>query len=121
MWVDFALEKGAWKIGGVMLAPDPAQIKRSPDTKYDPKSSYDLAKEVSLGGRIVRVAFETDHTLVVILMLDEEQLAYLHDRATLEAKGFKTERLMSPRLLEVEGHPHRTNKFKTLATGASLR
>jgi len=121
LWVDFALEQGAWKIGGVMLAPDPAQIKRSPDTKYDPRSSYDLAKDVSLAGRIVRVAFETDHTLVVILMLDEEQLAYLPDRATLEAKGFKSERLMPPRLLEVEGHPHRTNRFKTLATGASLR
>ena len=121
MWVDFALEKGAWTISDVMLAPDPAQTKRSSDTQYDPESSYDLAQEVSLGGRIVRVAFETDHTLVVILMLDEEQLAYLPDRATLEAKGFKTARLMSPRLLEIEGHPHRTNKFKTLGTGASLR
>jgi hypothetical protein len=49
MWGDFALEKGAWKIGDIMLAPDPAQIKRSPETQYDPESSYDLAKEVSLG------------------------------------------------------------------------
>jgi hypothetical protein len=120
MWVDFALEKGAWTISEVILAPDPAQTKRSSDTQYDPESSYDLAQEVSLGGRIVRVAFETDHTLVVILMLDEEQLAYLPDRATLEAKGFKTARLMSPRLRN-RGSPPPDNKFKTLGTGASLR
>jgi hypothetical protein len=122
MWVDFAVEKGAWKIGGVMLAPDPAQIKRSPDTTFDPnKSNYDLAKRVSLKGRIVRVAFETDHTLVAMLMLDEEHLAYMDGRAALEANGFKTARLMPPRLVEVEGHPHRTNKFKTGAGGFTLR
>ena len=122
MWVDFAVEKGVWKIGGVMLAPDPAQIKRSPDATFDPnRSSYDLAKKVSLKGRITRVAFETDHTVVAILMSDEEHLAYLDGRAALEANGFKTARLMPLRLVDVKGHPHRTNKFKTAAGDVTLR
>lgn len=104
-----------------MLAPETAQIKRSPDTQPEPRANFDTSRQTSLGGRIMRVAFEPDHTLLVVLMLDEEQLAYLPNKAFLESQGFNTERLRAPRLIEIEGHPHRTNKFKTLATGAQLR
>lgn len=121
LWVDYELEKGAWRIANIMLAPDADKIKRSPDSKYEAKTNFDPGRETSLGGRIMRVAFEPDHTLLVVLMLDEEQLAYLPDKATLESNGFNTERLKSPRVIEIRGHPHRTNKYKTLATGAQLR
>jgi len=121
MWIDYVQENGAWRIATVMMAPEPAQIKRSPDTKFEPRTNFDGSREVSLGGRITRVAFEADHTLVVVLMLDEEQLAFFPNKATLDGSGFNTQRLQAPRLIEIEGHPHCTNKFKTWAIGANLR
>jgi hypothetical protein len=68
----------------------------------------------------VRVAFEPDHTLVVIRVLDAEQLAFLPSRAGLEKAEFDASGLVPRRVIEVIGHPHGTNGFKVLATAVAF-
>ena len=118
--IRFKKEK-TWKIDMVVYGIPPDQIQKSADENNDPESSYDMNKETSLGGKIVRVSFEPNYTLVVIRVVDEDQLAFLPSREVLEKDGFETSSLKPGRVAEASGHPHKTNKFKTLATGLDLK
>ncbi len=122
LWVDYVREAGEWKINDVLMPPEPENIGRSPDENNEPESAYDLKREKSFNGRIIKVVFEPDYTLLtVLLVFDEvEYLVYLPNRVTLEESGFPVEKLKVPRLIGIKGHPHITNEFKTLASSATL-
>lgn len=120
MMIGFAMEGGVWKMAAVNYQMDPDKIKRSPDQDFEPKDNYNLDKNTSMGGRIVFVKFEKDFTLVGIRMLDEENLAFLPDKASLEKSGLKTELLVPWKILKVDGYPHKTNPMKIWGEKAEI-
>jgi hypothetical protein len=68
-----------------------------------------------MGGPIVRVDFQPDHTLVVIRVVDEENCALLRDnKEGLLKHGLAADKLVPYAIVEIEGSPHRTDKQKVL-------
>lgn len=120
MQVAFAKEDGVWRVGVPTFLMDPDAVKHIEDVAYEPIENYDQDRDVNIGGRIVRVALEADHTLVVIRMLDEEQALFLPDKAYLEEKGFNVELLQPYATVEADGHPHKTNATKVWVTGLQV-
>jgi len=118
--VDFANEEGVWKMGDFTYMFGGGVIKRAPDQNYEPESSYDAGRDVSVGGRIVSVKLENDYTLVVIRMLDEEDLIFLPKKEELTKMGLDIAKLLPWNTLSVSGHPHKTNTFKIWGSKAEI-
>ncbi|MFA5830108.1 MAG: hypothetical protein WC843_06510 [Candidatus Gracilibacteria bacterium] len=110
----FNNEAGAWKFGGSLSLADLKDIKHVPDEKFEPESKFALNKTVSLGGRIVSVKFETDYTMVIIRVLDEENLIFLPKKADLGKTGIAADQLVPWKILSIHAHPHLSNKFKLI-------
>ena len=110
--LDFVKEKGGWKYDNQTFGMDPDHILACTSESFEPIEAYDEDKNTSLGGPIVRVAFNADHTLVVVRVLDEETCAFMPDRATLEKAGLNSSMLVPYAIVEIDGLPHRTNKQK---------
>lgn len=121
MQVDFYREDGAWRIGMPMFLGDPDDVKRPDEVAWEPIENYDQDRELEMGGRIVRVALEADHTLVIVRMLDEEQALYMPDQAFLKEQGFDVGALQPYVIVEASGHPHKTNPFKVWVTGLTVQ
>lgn len=121
MQVAFAREDGAWRIGTPTFLGDPDAVKTISDVAYEPVEAYDVDRSVNIGGRVLRVALEPDHTLIVIRMLDEEQALFLPDQAFLTAQGFDVDLLKPYAIVEADGHPHKTDGQKVWVTGLSVR
>ena len=121
MMIEFARADGDWRIGLSRFLGDPDAVKRIDDVAYEPIENYDQSKDVNMGGRIVRVALEADHTLVVVRMLDEEQALYLPDQTFLKDRGFEVDLLQPYAMVEAGGHPHLTNPQKVWATSLNVR
>jgi len=121
MMVDFVRVGEDWRIDMPRFLGDPDAVKRVEDVAYEPIESYDESRDVNMGGRIVRVALEADHTLVVVRMLDEEQALYLPDQAYLKDKGFNVELLQPYAMVEASGHPHKTDTQKVWVTGLTVQ
>lgn len=118
--VSFVKEADGWKVAMVLVGTDPATIQRSDDASFEPLEAYDTDVSTNLGGRIVRAEFNDDHTLVVVRLMDEEEFVYLPPRQELIDVGFDPDLLVPHATVEVEGHPHRSNKFKVWATGLNI-
>lgn len=117
--MEFLKEAGAWRLGRLTFTGgDPAKIKRSDDVSLEPESRFDPSKTTSVGGRVIAVAFEPDHTRVTIRVLDDEVLVYLPPKAELQKSGFAVEKLKPGVLIEAEGRSHKTNPRKVLARSA---
>jgi len=121
MQVEFAREDGAWRIGTPTFLGDPDAVKTISDVAYEPVGAYDVDRSVNIGGRVVRVALEPDHTLIVIRMLDEEQALFLPDQAFLKEQGFDVGLLKPYAMVEADGYPHKTDGQKVWVTGLSVR
>jgi hypothetical protein len=114
--LSFAKEKDGWKLDDQTFGFDPATIKACKDDKYEPESAYDTDRTVSMGGPIVRVDFQSDHTLVVIRVTDEEDCVFLPDsKEGLLKHGLAADKLVPYAIVEIEGSPHKTDKQKVLA------
>lgn len=114
--LSYVREAGAWKLDDLLYGMDPTKIVACKDYRYEPEAAYDAGKTVSLGGPIVRVDFQDDHTLVVIRMMDEENCAFLRDnKAELAKHGVDPAKLVPYAIVEIEGIPHKTDKQKILA------
>lgn len=111
----FVKEAGGWKFGEQMFGMDPSQIKACKNQAFEPIEAYDQNVSNSLGGPIVRVAFEADHTLLIIRVLDEEDCVFLPSREELQKSGFDTGLLVPYAIVEVDGFPHKSDKQKTWA------
>lgn len=122
MVIDFIQENGSWKRGMIHYRAhyDESQIKRSPDQNFEPESSYDMDRNTSIGGTIFAIKFEKTYTLVVIRMFDEENLIFLPKKEDLEKSGLKAELLVPGKIIQAEGHPHKTDQYKVLADKAEM-
>jgi hypothetical protein len=113
--LSFVKEGSTWKFGEQMFGIDPAKVVACRSQTFDPIDAYDQDTTSNLGGPIVRVAFEADHTLVIIRVLDEENCVFLPSRAELEKSGFKTDLLVPYTVVEIEGFQHKSDKQKIWA------
>lgn len=112
-------EKGTWKIDLILNWGDPAEVKRITDLAYDPK---DVNKEttVTVGGRIVRVDYKTEYTLVLVEARGEEELVvFLPPKKVLIASedvlqwiGEPLEQLVPWKMFEFESYPARSSESK---------
>ena len=116
----FVKEGSGWKLGDLALGPGPADIKRCRDPSYQAISAYDTSHGVSLVGRIERVDFLTDHTLIVVLSADKETCAFLPDRATLQQHGLDPMTLQPYRIVEIAGVANRTDAQKVMVNNITV-
>jgi hypothetical protein len=119
--ISFVLEGGAWKLGDLAAGPGPADIKRCADPSDQPVSAYDTSRSVAVAGRIERVDFLPEHTLVVLLAGDTETCAFLPDRAALQQHGLDPAILEPYRFADITGAPHRTDAQKVMVNAITVR
>ncbi len=113
--LSYVKETDGWKLDDQIFGPDPAAITACKNDKYEAESAYDTDKTISMGGPIVRVDFQPDHTLVVIRIVDEEICAFLRDNKDgLPKHGLAADQLVPYAIVEIEGSPHKTDKQKVL-------
>jgi hypothetical protein len=117
--IGFVRENGIWKLGDLVLGPGPADIKHC-NPAYEPVSAYDMSRPVSLAGRIERVDFLADHTLVVVLAGGTETCAFLPDRATLQQHGLDPAILLPYRVAEISGVASRTDAQKVMVNNVEV-
>jgi ketosteroid isomerase-like protein len=118
-------EDGAWRIQGMFAAADPGadgsqEVQRAADDARGAVDDYDLRSHTSLGGPVVRVAFGPDYGLLVIKTLNAERNVYLPPREEMGGSGVDLDLLVPDAMVEVEGHPHSTDKLKILGTNLKI-
>jgi hypothetical protein len=118
--IGFVREDGAWKLGDLVLGPGPTDIKHC-NPAYEPVSAYDMNRPVSLAGRIERVDFLTDHTLVVVLSGSAETCAFLPARAVLQQHGLDPAILLPFRVAEIAGVANRTDAQQVMVNNITVR
>jgi len=116
----FTRQGGDWKLGGLGSAPGPADIKRCPDQIAQPASAYAGGQTVSLAGRIERVSFLPDHTLVVLTAGDTEVCAFLPDRAALRQHGLDPTILQPWRVAAISGVAAKNDPQKVLVNNIEV-
>lgn len=118
----FVKESDGWKLDDQIFGPDPTSITKCKDDKYEPETAFDNNKTVSMGGPIVRVDFQPDHTLIVIRVVDEENCAFLSENKEGMLKhGLSPDKLVPYAIVEIEGNPHKTDKQKVLVDSLDVR
>ena len=120
--LDFAKENEEWRLDDQTSGFDPATIKACKDDRYEAQSAYDTDRTVSMGGPIVRVDFQSDHTLVVVRVTDEEDCVFLPDnKEELQRHGLAADKLVPYAIVEIEGSPHKIDKQKVLANKLNVQ
>lgn len=112
--LSFARQGNAWTLDDLLYGPDPASIVACKDDRNEPMAAYDPDKDVSIGGPIVRVVFQPDYTLIVVRVMDEENCAFLPNRAEIASHGIDPARLVPYAIVDMTASPHRTNQQKVL-------
>jgi hypothetical protein len=121
MVLNFVKEGGNWKFADQTFGMDPAKIVRCKNEAFEPIDAYDDSKMTSMGGPIDRVAFEADYTLVVVRVVDEENCAYLPNRAVIEKAGLNPDLLVPYAVVEIKGFPHKSDKQKVWVDHITIR
>jgi hypothetical protein len=116
----FKRDSDRWTIEQALASPDPATIKQPPEDAFEPEDAYTGDMNTSLGGRIRGLRFADDHTLIVVRVLDEDQLAYLPPATKLREAGFNPDSLRLFRIVSIEGIRHPTKDYKVWATGLDI-
>jgi hypothetical protein len=117
----YVKESDGWKLDDQMFGPDPADIKRCKDDKYEGEAAYDTNHSTTMGGPIVRVDFAPDHTLIVIRVVDEENCVFLRDnKDALLKRGLDLAKLVPYAIVEIEGSQHKRDKQKVLADSLNV-
>jgi len=117
--IGFVREDGVWKLGDLVLGPGPADIKHC-NPAYDPVSAYDMSRPVSLAGRIERVDFAPDHTLVVLAVGGTETCAFLPNRVALQQHGLDPAILLPFRVAEITGVVERSDPQKVMVNNITV-
>jgi hypothetical protein len=113
--IKFKNENSQWKLESLLFLSDPDKIIHPSDLKYNPEEA-DLDKEGDIGGRIVKIEFNPDYTLVIIRVLDEENAVFLKSKSELLKDGVSLKDLKPWNIYEFSGHPHKSDKLKFFAT-----
>jgi hypothetical protein len=116
----FVREAGAWRLADQMFGADPAAARSCPDERNEAAGAYDGERQVSVGGQITRVAFNPDHTLVVVRVIDEPGCLFLPPRAELARAGVTADSLVAFAVVSAEGRPHKTDSHKVLVSHAAV-
>ena len=114
--LDFIKEGGVWKFENQTFGMDPSRVKPCQDEAVEASSAYDSGRDLSFGGPIQRVDYKPDHTLLVIRVLDEENCAILPKRGDLKARGIDPDALAPYVIVEMTGHPHRSDSQRAIVT-----
>jgi hypothetical protein len=112
MQTDFAKEGGGWFITGMIFGMNRDAIKRAANDDPEPDDAYDTDSSLNIGGPILRVAFEPDHTLIVIRVLDEEHDLFLPPKAKLKSMGVDPARLTEGTIVSGNGTTSRNDELK---------
>jgi hypothetical protein len=113
--LNFAIEGRDWKFAGQVFGPDPADIKTCHDEPKETEDSYDHNVRTNEGGVIRSVDFKSDHTLVVIRVVDEDNCIILPPRAWLDQHDAHADKYIAWAVLEADGLPHRSDKQRLWA------
>jgi hypothetical protein len=119
---DLAFERqgGEWKVGWLAAAPGPADVKRCPDQSFQPANAYAGGQMVSLAGRIERVSFLPDHTLVLLKAGDTEVCAFLPDRVALRQHGLDPAIIQPWRVASISGVAEKSDPQKVLVNNITV-
>ena len=112
----FRKEGNSWRVENITFTGDPDKVKRSPDEKFEPEEAFNMERRTSINGRVIRTRFETDHSVVIVRVLDEEIVALLPSRKELEGYSFDFDSILPWHTVNVRGHLHKSNPLKLLAT-----
>jgi hypothetical protein len=119
--LNFVKQGTGWAFDDQMFGGDPAAIVACKDERNEPAAAYDRDKTVSMGGPIVRVDFQPDHTMVAVRVMDEEDCAFLAARDELMKHGLDPAKLVPYAIVEIEGSPHRSDKQKILVDSLTVQ
>jgi hypothetical protein len=110
--LEFAKENGAWKLAQPSFGADPDKVPSCQSESFDPIGAYEESSNASLGGPIVRVAFEPQYTLIIVRVVDENNCAYLPNRAELRKMGVDAASLTPYATVEIDGRKHKSDPRK---------
>ncbi|HYL74555.1 MAG TPA: hypothetical protein VEU96_10140 [Bryobacteraceae bacterium] len=113
--IEFVKENGAWKLAQPNFGPDPGKIPSCASESFDPIGAYEDASSTSLGGLIMRVAFEPQYTLVIVRVVDENNCAYVPNREELPKLGIDPATLTPYATVEIDGRKHKSDPRKIWA------
>ena len=116
----FLREAGAWKLDGERRGMDPGKVKPCASTAFEGLDSFVEESNTSMGGMIRSVAFNADHTMVVIRMFDQENCIFMPTRAKLTELGLNTDLLVPRAIIEIQAWPHRADKQRVWAEGLKV-
>ncbi len=121
MTLGFLREKGTWKLDDQEFGDDPTAVTGCRDETAAPPPAYNAKRPISIGGRIVRVDFRADATLVVLNVLGDPACIFLPAKANLAEMKLDPAGLLPYATLSVDGIAHRGDPQRILATRATLR
>jgi hypothetical protein len=117
----FVQEGGVWKLGPLTVGPGPADIRHCPNTTYDPISTYDTSKPVSLAGRIRQVDVASDHILLRVLSGNVETCVFLPNESVLRQHGLDPNIFQPFRTVEISGVAQRSDPQKVMVNNITVR
>jgi hypothetical protein len=118
--ISFVKEAGVWKLADLAVGPAPADVKRCTDTAYEAISAYDTSHAVAVAGRIERVDFAPDHTLLMVQAGDTEVCAFLPARAALQQHGLDPATLVPFRIADISGVTNRHDPQKLMVNNITV-
>jgi hypothetical protein len=116
----FVKEDGVWKLGALLAGPGPADIKRCSNQGYQTISAYAGGQRVALVGRIERVEYMPDYTLVLVANGVTEVCAFLPDRAALQQHGLNPAIMQPWRLAEITGVAEKDDPQKVMVDNITV-
>ncbi|HUB15292.1 MAG TPA: hypothetical protein VMB34_25305 [Acetobacteraceae bacterium] len=115
----FVSQGGVWKLGELTAGPGPADLKRC-NQSYQPISAYQDGQPVTLAGRIERVEFLPDHTLVLLSAGPTEVCAFLPNRAALQQHGLDAAIIQPWRIAEISGVAEKADPQKVMVNNITV-
>lgn len=107
-------------MGTILYTASSDNLKKSPDENNDSDDQYEMDSNLNMAGQILDIKYNPDHTLVSVKMLDEVDLIFLPAKANLAQAGLKESDLAPYRIIEVEGHKHKSNPLKIKGIKAKM-
>lgn len=115
-WVSLRKEEGGWKVRDTRLLSDPSKLKALANDQYDPAQAKD-GEVIRLAGRVIRVEYRDDHTLLVLRGAEEERAVFLPPKELLEQQRVPLEPFAPWKIHEFVGHAHKSDAQKFFAKG----
>ena len=112
LMIEFINQDGAWKLAQPTFGPDPGKIPSCQSESFYAIGAYEDSSNTSLGGLIMRVAFEPQYTLVIVRVVDENNCAYLPNREELPKLGVDPASLTPYATAEIDGRKHKSDPRK---------